>query len=463
MYEAAVFDPNAALSGQFNTQLPINGKFVAFNESNVGINIIFSNGDTRYLSAWNSDKFTLPTKTPIVQWSQKVVLLGTTNPISQVLIEAYQPNETIDGTFPAPIQHTSYIPNVVSTAMGGSLSVQNDGNTPGTQVYESTVSGSPGSNVIMQNQGLVEVLQWIGGVLTQIFKTDPGAASVVKLGNTGLTTESLGNMTVDQALSVIGNTSLSTLATSALATLNSLSVTNNATVGGTLGVTGKATLGSAEVSTTLKVDTTSEFVGNATFDANPILTNAVPLQAKDNGGNVRNVLQVDSNNNVQLFGIAGLDLIQALDHSGNLATIIDLVHKSFDIKTTAVNVVGTTNGNATGYEFLTGTNVKALLIYFNAYRNASVTSQILTLPVAFTAWAQWLAGNGPFINPRLSGSNLSNACRVLTTLASGGGTNTATSLLPPKSLGEIIQGFDSFDLGNSQGTNNSSVYFFIGQ
>jgi hypothetical protein len=55
------------------------------------------------------------------------------------------------------------------------------------------------------------------------------------------------NATIGGTLGVTGNSSLSTLGTSGLATLSSLSVTNNAIVGGTLGVTGASTLGSVSV------------------------------------------------------------------------------------------------------------------------------------------------------------------------------------------------------------------------
>lgn len=491
MYEAAVFDPNAKTSSTFNTQLPIGGKFIAFNESNVGLNLTFSDGNVRYLSAWTKDVFTIPTRTPIVAWAQKVILAGNTNPISQVLIEAYQPGEKIDGTYPAPIQHTSYIPNTVSTAFGGSTTLQNDSNVSGTTFIESTVAGSPGSNIIAQNQGIIQVLQWIGGVLTQIFKTDPGAASVVKLGNTNLTVEALGNMTVDQVLTAVGNTSLSTLLTSGLATLNSLAVTNNATVGGTLGVTGntsmstastsglatlnsasvtnnetvggtlgvtgKATLGSAEVSTTLKVDTTSEFVGNVAFDANPILSNAVPLQSKDSGGTARTILQVDGSNNLQLFGITGLDLIQALDHAGNLATVLDLVHKSLDIKTTAVNLNGTTAGSAQLYMPFTGPNFKVAILIFNGYQNNTTTEQTIALPVAFSTRCMWLSGNGKSVTPYSGGSKL-----VGKASKTSGGVVTGGNTVDANWTGEVIQGFDALGLGTSEASQAFAIYVFVG-
>jgi len=422
------FDPSATVSGQITTQT-VNpcSVVVLFNHSLNGLALAFPDGSTAILPPWYFRYYYL-SMPGNVQWTKSFALTSTGPPVSLVTGEVYEPSEAQNRTFtegPLPLQ--TNVGNTVNTNAGGSNSVQNDANTAQTFI-EATLSGSPGSNIIIKNDGTIQSLEWIAGILTQIFKTDPGAASVVKLGNTGLLTEALGGLTVDQVLTAIGNTSLTTLATSGLATLNSLAVTNAASVGGPL---------------------TS--------------ANNQPHQFKDSGGTARTVLTVDGSNNTQLWGIPGLDLIQLLSSGGVLALVADLIHKSLDIKTTAVNVVGTTNGNATLYEFLTGTNVKAFCLFFNAYRNASGVSQIITLPVAFTAWAQWLAGNAAFITPRNGGSNLSNACRVLTTLASGGGASTATSLLPPKSLGEIIQGFDSFDLGNTQGSNNSSLYFFIGQ
>lgn len=53
-----------------------------------------------------------------------------------------------------------------------------------------------------------------------------------------------GNATVGGTLGVTGATTLTTVSTSGAATLSSAAVTNNATVGGTLGVTGAVTMGS---------------------------------------------------------------------------------------------------------------------------------------------------------------------------------------------------------------------------
>ncbi|MFN9954201.1 MAG: hypothetical protein ACK55I_13965, partial [bacterium] len=80
---------------------------------------------------------------------------------------------------------------------------------------------------------------------------------------------STGNTAVAGTLGVTGNTSLSTLGTSGLATLNSAAVTNNATVGGTLGVTGLTSLNGG-------VNTT-----NVNTSGNVIMSNAGDLTIKD--------------------------------------------------------------------------------------------------------------------------------------------------------------------------------------
>lgn len=82
--------------------------------------------------------------------------------------------------------------------------------------------------------------------------------------NNNLTTT--GGATVGSTLGVTGNTTLSTVTTSGLATLNSASVTQNAGVGGTLNVTGGTTLssltatGAAQINSAL-IDTTLGVTG----------------------------------------------------------------------------------------------------------------------------------------------------------------------------------------------------------
>jgi hypothetical protein len=87
-----------------------------------------------------------------------------------------------------------------------------------------------------------------------------GAASLTSLGVTN-------DATVGGTLAVTGATSLSSLSTSGAASLTSLGVTNNATVGGTLDVTGATTLSS--LSTTGAASLTSVAVGSGGLTVAP--------------------------------------------------------------------------------------------------------------------------------------------------------------------------------------------------
>jgi len=382
-----------------------------------------------------------------VTWTQKNMLTGQSF-LSQVTIEAYQPNEPIIGVYPLNIEHQTLIGNTVTTVGGGSTTLQNDNNISGTQVYESTVAGSPGSNVILQNQGLIEVLQWIGGVLTQIFKTDPGASSVVKLGNTGLTTESLGNMTVDQVLSVIGNTSLSTLLTSGLATLNSLSVTNGATVGGTLGVTGAtslstlltsglATLNSASVTNNETVGGTLQVTGASSLDGGVVVENAVALQWEDSTDAARTVMQVDSGNNVQIFGVTGNDKVQFLKHDGTLEVFIDLVNGLLNVTGTKQTANGSVSGTMDVYEWLSGA-VKLVIMVQTNYRNAA-SSNFITLKTAFsTVAAIFNLGMGP-INTATAGV-AGNVRQITWATGTGSGSQSAATQINQDAAGFTVGG-----------------------
>jgi len=86
------------------------------------------------------------------------------------------------------------------------------------------------------------------------------------------------NETVGGTLGVTGNTSLSTLSTSGAATLNSASITNNETVGGTLGVTGATTLGSTlGVTGATTLNDTLDVKGSSTLESTLDVTGATAL------------------------------------------------------------------------------------------------------------------------------------------------------------------------------------------
>ncbi|MGI8419437.1 MAG: MerR family transcriptional regulator, partial [Candidatus Levyibacteriota bacterium] len=91
------------------------------------------------------------------------------------------------------------------------------------------------------------------------FSTGTGAISLngsTSVTGTNAFSVGTGATTLGGTLGVTGNTSLSTVSTSGLATLNSASITNNAAVGGTLGVTGNTTLASGAGATFTAGNTT---------------------------------------------------------------------------------------------------------------------------------------------------------------------------------------------------------------
>ncbi len=110
----------------------------------------------------------------------------------------------------------------------------------------------------------------IGGTL--------GVTGLATMGDVDATTlDTTGNSTIGGTLGVTGNTSLSTLTSSGLASLNSLGVTTNATVGGTLGVTGLSTLGDVNAN---DIDSaTLDTTGNATIGGTLGVTGATTFDS----------------------------------------------------------------------------------------------------------------------------------------------------------------------------------------
>lgn len=142
----------------------------------------------------------------------------------------------------------------------------------------------------------------VGGATTTNGITNTGDVGTGTLSTTGLATlNSVGvtnNATVGGTLGVTGATTLSTLSTSGAATLNSVGVTNNATVGGTLGVTGATTLSTLSTSGAATLDSVA-VTNNATIGG----TLGVTGQANLNGGaNVSNNLTVAPATTVNMGG-----------------------------------------------------------------------------------------------------------------------------------------------------------------
>ncbi len=164
--------------------------------------------------------------------------------------------------------------------------------------------------------------------------TNAGAISgVTTLGTSGLATLNsasvTNNATVGGTLGVTGNTTLSTVSTSGLATLNSASVTNNATVGGTFGVTGNtslstvstsglATLNSASVTNNATVGGTLGVTGNTTLSTVSTSGLATLNSASvTNNATVGGTLGVTGNTTLSTVSTSGLATLNSASVTNN--------------------------------------------------------------------------------------------------------------------------------------------------
>ncbi len=135
------------------------------------------------------------------------------------------------------------------------------------------------------------------------------------------------NATIGGTLDVTGNTSLSTLSTSGTATLDNTSVTNNATVGGTLGVTGNTSLSTLSTSGTATLDNTS-ITNNATVGGTLGVTGNTSLSTVTTSG-AATLNSADVTNNLTVGGVTQLDGTNGLQFDGgtnvtDISTATDL-------------------------------------------------------------------------------------------------------------------------------------------
>jgi hypothetical protein len=146
------FDPTAATSGTFDPQVsnPC-GRIYLFNESAIGLQLTFQDGSVAGLPPFYFRSYKI-TKPGVVQWKQLYFLPTSAAPTAQVLGEAYESVEAKDVAWTeGPLVRQTNIGNAVNTVGGGANFVQNDGNTAGTNIVESTVSGDPSSAVVLTN------------------------------------------------------------------------------------------------------------------------------------------------------------------------------------------------------------------------------------------------------------------------------------------------------------------------
>ncbi len=455
------FDPSVGMGGNINVNAADVGcKVLLYNLSIFAIQLNFEDGATAVLHPGEANWWTLNDPTPTLQWTQYAKLNVNSPAISIVTGQLYRQDEEIEGTYPTFFGYQFNVGNTVSVSQGAFQVLQNDGNASGTVFAEATVQGSPGSNVIMQNQGLLEVLQWVGGVLTQIFKTDPGAASVIKLANTGLLAEVLGNLkvdgttelagaaTLDGTLGVTGTTTLAGLV-AAITTLTSLSIS------GTLGVTGNSSFSTLS---------TSGLATLASALLNGVLTfaNAIALQWKDSGGTARTAMQVDGNNNTQIWGIPGQDKAQFLKSDGTLEMLFDLVKGCLNFSTPSTVTNGGTAGSATMWMPFQGSALKVVIIKHSGFQTGA-SNQDVALPTAFTDGCFFFTGGCSAF--QLLNSGVAQNVNIITALAAAGGTSVFQSTINGFSFGNCppTEPFDTIRYTSGNASQHNAFIILIGR
>lgn len=339
------FDPSAATTGEFNMVFPGGrGKMLVFNESNINLQLTFANGYTSYVPAWTANLYCLNgLSSPLVVWTQYSTLTSSGAPISQVVIEGFDPNEPVPGTYPAALVRQTNIGNSVTTNVGSTTSLKNDGNLPGTSIIEATPSDAGTSTWSADNSGNLLIKGDNAGVLTTLLQLIAGASPAVKLAAAAVLTEALGNMKVDGTFESVG-----------AATLDS-----------TLSVTGAATLSSATLSSTLSV-TGATTVNNITINGNITLSgtlNSLQITGSlrvngitllDNGA-----IQTDGSGNMLFGGTLGVGSAgNVLDASSSVDTYLKTRTAGGNINFQNPNGTTRVSVGSGGLIFQTGTGIQ---------------------------------------------------------------------------------------------------------
>lgn len=197
----ATFDPSAVTSDTFNAGFPNGvGRIVVYNESNINLQLSWGSFST-YCPAWTAMLYCISTSNVNINWQQQSTLVSTGAPISQVIVEAFDNNEVIVGTFPAALVRQTNIGNTVTASVGSINTLVNDGNTQ-TSIIEATPLGAGSSTISIDNEGNVVIKGNNAGVLTTLLQLIAGATPGVKVAAAAVLTEILGTVQIDQNASI---------------------------------------------------------------------------------------------------------------------------------------------------------------------------------------------------------------------------------------------------------------------
>jgi hypothetical protein len=469
------FDPNAKTTDTFNLELPgPRGKMLVFNESNWSLQLTFSNNATTYVPAWTAMLYPISNlSTSIVTWKQLTQLASSGSPISQVIIETYDQNETVPGTYPAALVRQTNIGNSVTTSSGSVAQLINDGNTS-QQIIEATVAGDGASAVTLTNDAVMVLgdVAHPGSLTAKGTITADGAGVGLAVTNNetvGGTLEVLGAADLDSTLDVSGASTLDSGGAHTVTTDGS----GNLTVGGTLAVTGIQTFtGATEILGAADLDSTLDVSGASTLDsggAHTVTTDGagrLTINGAGTGLTVTNDALVSGNLTVTgtegLTGILTAAAANVLGTAGNqqhiLGTLLVDQAASFSAainpNTPVTTITGGTNGTCDCYQPLQGT-IKIVVLILKSFRTGGST-QDYTLPTAFTTKGFFLAGDCDtftFMNGGV-GQNVD----VITSSGNSNNQGTVTG----NTFGGITHPFDTIRFSASAGSNHNSIVIVIG-
>ena len=191
------FNPATSTSNTFNAGFSGGtGKLVIYNESNINLQLSWGSFST-YCPAWTAMLYCITTNSVNITWTAQSQLSSNNAPISQVIVEAYDTNEPVLGTYPQALMRQTNIGNAINVG-AAATNIQNDGNAPGTQIIEATPSDTSSvSTWLADTSGNLTIKSDNAGVLTTLLQLIGGASPAVKLAAAGLLTELLGPLQVD--------------------------------------------------------------------------------------------------------------------------------------------------------------------------------------------------------------------------------------------------------------------------
>lgn len=265
MQHIGAFTPQATPAGSFNIQYS-HGHFLFVNESYSNL-LIRLEYDSFALQSGQCRMICINQSGPIINYST-LSTLQIANAVDAVLVEYYAPGEKYLETYPSTLTRQAVIGNVVQTSGGSMANLINDGNAVGTQIIESTPTGDASSAISILNDA------------TMTFGNASRAGSMTFNGNftfyanqSGVLHQILQARTAGKSL-YIGN------GTDNVEVLLNLDVDNN------LYVAGRSTLDNGAI--------TTDGAGGIT------LPNNTPLRIKEAGGTARDIVYVDSNDDINI-------------------------------------------------------------------------------------------------------------------------------------------------------------------